>query len=119
MKKKNPEPVRNLLDMIPEQCMDWEKKEDGLIVILKPKFSAPLLRRHLVPHLKKPNFKIALDEKGSFLWTHIDGRRSVKELSRLFKNRFGDEAEPLIDRLALFLQQLERNRFIRYHRLDG
>jgi hypothetical protein len=114
MKKKNPDRPLNLLEMVPEKFGDWVRNDGGLAVILKPKFSSRLLRRYLVPRLKKPNFKISLDEKGSFLWDQIDGHRSVKELGLLFKNRFGDEAEPLFDRLGLFLQQLERNRFIRY-----
>ena len=114
MKTKKLNTPLNLLEMVPEKCMVWEQNADGLTVILKPKFASSILRRYLLPRLKNPNFKISLDEKGSFLWEQIDGCRSVKGLSVLFADRFGDEAEPLLDRLSFFLQQLEQHRFIRY-----
>jgi hypothetical protein len=118
IKKKQKEPL-NFLKMIPEKCYEWEKNAYGLAVILKPKFSFPLLRKHLVPRLKHPYFKISLDEKGSFLWEHIDGYRTIEELSQMFKARFGDKAEPLFERLRLFFQQLEHNCFIRYSQLKN
>lgn len=115
MKKKDlPEKQLNLLEMIPVKCMDWKRDEAGSAVILKPKFSFSLLQKYLLPHLKKPNFKIVLDEKGSYIWEHIDGKRSVKDISEVFAEKFGEDAEPLFERLGLFLQQLERNRFISY-----
>ncbi|NIM58729.1 MAG: PqqD family peptide modification chaperone [Candidatus Aminicenantes bacterium] len=115
MKKRGAEKSKvNLLDLIPVRNIKWEKKEDGLIVLLKPKFELALLRKHVLPRLKKPYFKIKLDHVGSFTWEHCDGVLRVKEIANNLKNKFGDDVEPLYDRLALFLQSLEKNHFIFY-----
>lgn len=55
---------------------------------------------------------IDLDAYGSFLWTQIDGERTVGQLALLMKERFGQEAEPLYDRLVKYMQILRNNHFI-------
>lgn len=119
MKKSRVEETKiNLLDLIPVRNIKWEKKEDGLIVLLKPKFKHSLLKKYVLPRLKNPYFKIKLDHVGSFIWELCDGNRRVEELAKSLKDKFGDEVEPLYDRLALFLQSLERNHFIFYKGKD-
>jgi hypothetical protein len=107
----------NLLDLVPVQNMDWKKDEDGSIQLLKPKFRSALFRKHILPKMKRPYYRVKLDEKGSFLWSLIDGKRCVREIGVSFSKKFGAEAEPLYDRLAVFLQQLERSGFIIYKNL--
>ena len=115
MKKRGVEKSKiNLLELIPVRNIKWEKKEDGLIILLKPKFELALLRKHVLPRLKKPYFKIKLDQVGSFTWEHCDGSLRVKEIAKNLKDKFGEDVEPLYDRLALFLQSLEKNRLIFY-----
>jgi len=104
----------NLLDLIPVKNIECQKNEEGLIVLLKPKFKNPFLAKHLLPLLKNPYYRIRLDALGSSVWELCDGHLTVKELGRKLKDKFGDNAEPLFDRLALFLQSLEKNRFIYY-----
>jgi len=108
----------NLLDLIPVRNIKWEKKEDGLIILLKPKFGLAFLKKYVLPRLKKPYFKIKLDPVGSFIWEHCDGSLRVKEVAKNLKDKFGEEVEPLYDRLALFLQSLEKNHLIFYKRED-
>jgi len=108
----------NLLDLIPVRNIKWEKKEDGLIVLLKPKFELALLRKYVLPRLKKPYFKIKLDHVGSFIWERCDGNLRVKEVAKNLKDKFGEDVEPLYDRLALFLQNLEKNHLIFYKTED-
>ena len=55
---------------------------------------------------------IDLDEYGSYLWTQIDGQRTVGQLGDLLKLQFGDRAEPLYDRLVKYVQILHNNEFI-------
>jgi hypothetical protein len=55
---------------------------------------------------------IDLDEYGSYLWTRIDGQKTVGELARDMKARFGQGAEPLYDRLVKYMQILRNNHFI-------
>lgn len=104
----------NLLDLIPEKNIEWEKNEKGLIVLLKPKYKNPFLAKHLLPRLKNPYYRVKLDAVGSFIWELCDGHSTVKELGRKLKDKFKDKVEPLYDRLGLFLQNLEKNHFICY-----
>jgi hypothetical protein len=104
----------NLLDLIPEKNIEWEKNEEGLIVLLKPKYKNPFLAKHLLPRLKNPYYRVKLDAVGSFIWELCDGHSTVKELGRKLKDKFKDKVEPLYDRLGLFLQNLEKNHFICY-----
>jgi hypothetical protein len=106
----------NLLDLIPVRNIKWEKKESGLIVLLKPKFELAFLKKYVLPRLKSPYFKIKLDHVGSFIWEHCDGSLRVKEIAKNLKDEFGEEVEPLHNRLALFLQSLEKNHLIFYKR---
>jgi len=106
------EPEINLLELIPVKNMQWEKKEDGLIVLLKPKFKHPFFKKHILPRLKYPFYKVKLDDVGSFVWERCDGKKTVKEIAHGLKEEFGEKVEPLYNRLALFLQNLEKNRFI-------
>ena len=113
MKKRGAEPPQiNLLDLIPVRRIEWEKVE-GLVVLLKPKFTHPFLIKHLIPRMKKPYFRVKLDEIGSYFWENCDGTRTVREISEKHTKKFGEKVEPLYDRIALFLQSLEKNGFIR------
>ncbi len=113
MNNANPsgKPV-NLLDLVPEPCASWTKNKDGLVILFKPKFKHPFFQKHILPHMRRPHYKIKLDTVGSFILEHCDGTRTVREVGEKLKAQFGDQVEPLFDRLSLFFQQLERNRFI-------
>lgn len=115
MKKgKEKEKTINLLELIPARNIKWEKKENDLIVLLKPKFKHPFFTKHILPRLKSPYYKIRLDAIGSYVWELCDGSLTVKELAESLKHKFGDKVEPLYERLSLFLQSMERNHFIYY-----
>lgn len=63
--------------------------------------------------LKKPRVsRITLEKFGSFIWQQIDGMHSVYEISGLVSEKFGEEAEPLMERLVKYLRILQNNRFI-------
>ena len=119
MKKRVVEkPKINLLDLIPVRNIKWEKKEDGLITLFKPKFEHAFFKKYVLPRLKKPHYKINLDHVGSFTWELCDGSLRVKEVAKNLKDKFGEEVEPLYDRLALFLQSLEKTHLIFYKTED-
>lgn len=104
----------NLLELMPVRTVDWIKDEEGKIILLKPKYKSPFLKKHLLPRMKKPNFKVNLDEIGSYLWILIDGEKNVDQIAHLFKKQFGERVEPLYDRLSKFLMNLEKNHFIKF-----
>jgi hypothetical protein len=110
-------PVLNWLDLVPEVIRKWQQTGDGMVVLFKPKFNHPLLRRYVLPRLIRPDFKIKLDAIGSFIIENCDGQTSVRDLGEKLKQRFGESIEPLFDRLQFFMQQLENNGMIRYRGL--
>ena len=112
--KEKKEKSVNLLDLIPVRNIEWEKIEEGLVALLKPKFKHPFLKKHILTRLKNPFYRIKLDSVGSFVWELCDGNLTVKEIAESLKDEFGDKVEPLYDRLALFLQSLEKNHFIEF-----
>ncbi len=116
-RRKTGSPEINLLDLIPVQNIHSVKNEQGFFVLLKPKYSHPLLAKHLLPRLKNPHYKINLDEVGSFIWKLCDGENTVKDIGEKLKDNFGSRVDPLYERLGFFLQNLEKNRFITFKNL--
>ena len=112
MKKKTD--TRNLLDLIPVQNVNWTKNDENLIVLLKPKYTNRWFVKHILPRMKKPNYKISLDSYGSAVWKNCDGRNSVAVIGDLLIKEFGEKVEPVYERLALFIKTLEKSKFIYY-----
>lgn len=108
----------NLMDMVPVRNVKWETNAHGHVTLLKPKFKLPWLKKHFLPRMKRPNYRIKLDDKGSFIWSQCDGKTNVREMAKKHKEKFGEDVEPLLDRLALFLQSLEKNQFITYEKSE-
>ncbi len=112
MEKKNKE--LNLLELTPIRNIKWKTDDQGNIILLKPKYRNPFLAKHVLPRMKHPFYRVKLDEMGSFFWKNCDGKNNVKEIARLHREKFGDDAEPVLDRISLFIQDLDRNRFITF-----
>jgi len=104
----------NLLDLIPQRVMKFEESDDGLITIFKPKFKNKLVVKYIASRLKSPNYKVKLDQFGSFVWKQCDGNNTVEQIGNLLKNNFQEDIEPVYDRLAMFIQSLEQYKFIEY-----
>ena len=113
-RKRGTEKQINLLSLTPVRNIEWKKSDQGLVVLLKPKIKHPFLAKHILPRLRNPHYKIRLDDVGSFIWEQCDGIQTVNKIADSLRKGFGDKVEPLYERLALFLQSLERNRFIMF-----
>ena len=109
MKKK----TENYLEKIPchKNALEWSQDENGIVTLeVQNKGAANRIAQLL---LKKPKISyIHLEEFGSFVWTSIDGKRDILAIGELVKERFGDKAEPLYERLAQYVKTLESNNFI-------
>lgn len=112
MKTKEQKPA-NLLEMIPVRNIKWDVNSQNRVVLYKPKFKWPWFQKHLLPRIKRPFYRVKLDDKGSFIWRHCNGVRPVGEIAELHKREFGKEVEPLLNRLTFFFQILEKNGFIK------
>ena len=55
---------------------------------------------------------ITLEGMGSFIFQCIDGTKSIYDIGRLVHEEFGDEAEPLYERLSVYIKKLEELNFI-------
>lgn len=105
---------KNFLDYVPviSEKNDWHE-EDNIVVIdmkhtgLFDKAAQKFWHRPSVSHIK-------LDEFGSFVWKSIDGKRDIEQIAKLLKEEFGDDVEPLYDRLVEYLKILYNNGFIKY-----
>ena len=87
----------------------WNTDERGIVTLEIE--NKGIMNRIFQLILKKPRVSyIHLDETGSFLWPQIDGEANIIELGKRLKEKFGDEAEPLYDRLGKFFGILERKR---------
>lgn len=60
--------------------------------------------------IKIPNYKnIELDEYGSYVFSQIDGNKTVKEIGQYLEKKFGENVNPLYERLLMFLNHIEVN----------
>jgi hypothetical protein len=115
MRKRKSE---NYLDYVPvaNPLNTWDEK-DGIVTIhmvhrgFYHKLAQKFFHSPRVSHIK-------LDSYGSFLWKKIDGVRSVGDLANEMKAEFGEQAEPLYDRLVQYMKILRNNRFILYRGKD-
>jgi len=105
--------------LIPDRKMDWEIDPDtNFVIIKKPKFKNPLLKKYLIPRLKRSDYSVKLDKVGSFVWHIIDGKLSFGEIALKMSEEFGESIEPVNDRLGQFINSLRRNDFITFKNLE-
>jgi hypothetical protein len=85
--------------------------EGDLVVVQIPRFRSRWMG-WLQRRLKKPYFQLHLDKIGSSVWLACDGESTVSDIGKRLKERFGDDIEPLWDRLALFIRQMRSGKLI-------
>jgi hypothetical protein len=117
MKDENKEEL-NLLELIPERNVDFEETADGMIVLLTPRFKNRFLVKYILPRLNRKNYRVDLDEIGSFVWKHCNGEMTAGEIAMRMKERFGDRIRPVNERLRLFFGKLERLSYIRFVNIE-
>ncbi|BAD85969.1 hypothetical protein, conserved [Thermococcus kodakarensis KOD1] len=87
------------------------RKIDGKYYLLIPMDS---MLDFLARKLHGDYRRIELDEVGAYIWELCDGRRTVREIGKALKTRFGDEVEPLYERLLVFLLNLHKRYLITF-----
>lgn len=111
MKRKNTE--ENYLERIPVRSdnLPWKTDENGFVTVEVENKGA--MNKIAQKFFKKPKISyIHLDKNGSFIWPLIDGEKSILEIGKYVEKEFGEEANPLYERLAQFFRILENNNFI-------
>ena len=105
---------RNLLDFVPVRCVDCETRDDGQTTLLRPKFVRGPLARWVQPRLRKPFYRVRLDEIGTCVWGLINGTRTVGEIAGEVERQFGERWRPSHERVSLFMRELEKGCMIRF-----
>jgi hypothetical protein len=118
-KKKNVKD-KNYLDFIPviNESLKWEKEDDGEVIVLQR--HTGFFDRIAQKYFNRPEYShIHMDEFGSFVWLQIDGRKSVYEIGKAVRDEFGEDAEPLYERLSQFINTLEGLKYIKITEEDN
>jgi len=104
-----------LLEAIPERTVEWEKdSESKLAVLLVPKFRKGPLKKWLQPRIKRPFYRVKLDDVGTCVWENCDGKNTVRQIGSILESQFGEKVKPIEQRITLFFTQLYKGRFVKY-----
>lgn len=108
----------NYLEKIPVLSpMKWTLDDD---IVTLQKENNGIFDKIAQKFFKRPKISyIHLDKYGSFIWQIIDGEKNIIKLGEEVKARFGEDAEPLYERLAKFFQILDSYKFIEWNEKDG
>lgn len=104
----NNEEVLNIVYKVSDG-LEYQVNAENIVTILEKqdhkiqKFMRKL--RFKIPQYKK----IDLDEYGSFVFLLIDGKNTIKEIGEGLQRKYGENANPLYERLLLFLNHIETN----------
>jgi hypothetical protein len=109
----------NLLELIPERIVESAKRDDGLIDLIVPKFRHRYLKEFFMKRMKKPTWKVELDEIGTFVWDQMDGKTTVEDIGKKMQKKFGDKVEPIYDRLNQFFYLMKQHDFISFQNYPG
>lgn len=114
---KNKETIsKNYLENIPHKlCISYDVDKDGIVTLeVENKGFANKIAQKL---LKKPKISyIHLDEFGSFVWNKIDGQKTIQDIGEDVRENFGDNANPLYERLAKYFQILSSYGFVDFNK---
>lgn len=114
MKKANKKNV-NYLERIPKRPdrIKWSTDEEGIVTLDIE--NTGVFNRVAQKLFKKPKIShVYLDKMGSFVWPLLDGERDIIAIGVLVKEHFGEEAEPLYERLAKYFQVLDSYSFVEW-----
>ncbi len=116
MKKKQEKISENYLLRVPvhPEELVWSVDENNLVTIEIENKGAFKRITQLI--LRKPKTSyIHLDKHGSFTWLLVDGKKDIIELGKLVEAEFGEDANPLYERLATYFQILDSYHFIAWN----
>jgi len=99
--------------MIPRKSIAWDTGEDGKVYLLKEKSHSRITKKLIDLFNKEQYFRIHFDEIGTYVWNHIDGSRSVKDLG-LILSRWDERGEitQVEERVEKFILMLLKNKFV-------
>ncbi len=112
MKKKNVI-NENYLEKIPvrNDLFVWSTDENGGVTL--EIVNKGLFNRIAQKFFKRPKISyVHLDEMGSFIFPLLNGEKDILALGKDVEEKFGEDAHPLYERLATYIQTLNNYNFI-------
>lgn len=103
--------INDELNIVFKKCdtIQYEIDENGIVTLLER-------QDHIIQRIfrklkvKIPMYKrITFDEYSSEVFNQIDGNKTVKEIGEKLKEKYGDNVEPLYERLLVFLNHIYIN----------
>lgn len=103
----------NFLELIPVRnpALEYSVDDNGIVIITVPNIG--FFNKLAQTFFKRPKISyIHLDAYSSYVWRGMNGKRDLTELGRYLKRKYGDNAEPLYERLIEFINILKSNKYI-------
>jgi len=119
MSRKDTPSQINLLELVPKRLRNFETDAEGIVTVKVRRFKYNWMAVAFLPKWKSPFINTRLDSFGSHVWKHCDGVQNVYAIGEKLREEFGEEVEPVHDRLKLFFQQLTLRRFVAMYYSDG
>lgn len=116
---KSKEPQLNLLELVPHRLAKYDMEEEGIVVVKVKRFKYDWMAVAFLPKWKSHYIHTRLDSFGSHIWLACDGSTNVAAIADSLRESFGEEIEPVHERLKLFLQMLINRGFVVMHHADG
>ena len=85
---------------------------DGVIELTIKKDYPKIAKKSPLKWFCFDTFKMKLDEKGSFIWSLCDGKRSMQQITEAAKSQFPAENSSMEERVKLFVNQLSRRKLL-------
>jgi hypothetical protein len=92
--------------------LESREGDDGRTFVLRPRLGEGVWGRKICAFLNLSDYRIRLDDIGTFVWDYCDGKTSGKRLAELLRQEFGETIEPAEERLGQFILQMQRARMI-------
>ncbi len=102
------------LQKIPKKnvAYEYDKKNKSYVILMPHK---GLNHKLAQKFFKKPKItRVKVEGMGNLVWESINGENSIEKIGNILKEAYGEESEPLYERLLVYLSNLEKNNFIKY-----
>ncbi len=107
----------DFMDLVPRPLVKHEAQPAGQkVILLLPRFSDRLLGTLIQPRLpeSKKFIRMALDQRGSWLWLNFGQGIAMGQLVTGFQGEFPDDSDGAAERLSGYLFNMWENKLIEF-----
>ncbi len=100
---------KNFLEYIPKRNEEIEFYEKDDLIVLKKEHKGLFNKIAQKMFFAPSSTNLTLESYGSDVYRMIDGKKSILEIGQELKEKYGDEVEPLYERLSQYINILYSN----------